>query len=78
MGKISIHSLYVEGDRDVFNMHEKHDVISIHSLYVEGDFTDFFNDMLFTISIHSLYVEGDTADKELVKGVSTFQSTPSM
>ena len=58
-GRISIHSLRVEGDAAMTTLVERQR-ISIHSLRVEGDWTApaFINTS--GISIHSLRVEGDT------------------
>ena len=57
--RISIHSLYAEGDLLTFAC-EKFNIISIHSLYAEGD-VDIRAGVEAGegISIHSLYAEGD-------------------
>ena len=56
---ISIHSLRVEGDDNVFNAINKRLQISIHSLRVEGDMQNLLVYGDINISIHSLRVEGD-------------------
>ena len=57
--EISIHSLRMEGDPDLYAQLIAEIDISIHSLRMEGDFLRFFVRIVLRISIHSLRMEGD-------------------
>ena len=78
-GKISIHTLRVEGD--FLNATEMNGAlrISIHTLRVEGDdVKKLDNAEAQRISIHTLRVEGDLVKTALNVNAIIFQSTPSV
>ena len=75
--EISIHSLRMEGDPDLYAQLIAEIDISIHSLRMEGDSTPLGAAPLAKISIHSLRMEGDMQQNPMTAAVRKFQSTPS-
>ena len=74
---ISIHSLRMEGDPDVFIPCHDRNFISIHSLRMEGDPYPDWRSTDKVISIHSLRMEGDQSILLRITSSGSFQSTPS-